>query len=93
MANITQNGINFTVETGGLTHAGWDKKYTNAMNILGGVYDPDLDDIEKSINAVEIDWNGADLYGATGKWPASGEYIKTTGQLLAAFRFAYNHNN
>lgn len=56
---IHQDGIDFTVETGKLTHAGWDKKYTNANNILDGVYDPDPQNIEESINAVEIDWNGA----------------------------------
>ena len=56
---IHQDGIDFTVETGSKTHQGWGKKYTNADNILDGVYDPDSQNIEKSINAVEIDWNGS----------------------------------
>lgn len=72
---INQNGINFAVETGGKTHAGWGKKYTNANNILDGVYDPDPQNIEKSINAVEIDWNGAQI--------EDNVIINSTGDLLS----------
>ena len=82
---IQQSEVNFTVETGKKTHVGWDKKYTNINNILNDVYDPDPQNLEKSINAVEIDWNGATWTGITGSVPST---INTTGDLLKAIKYA-----
>jgi len=78
---INQSGIDFTVETGGKTHQGWGKKYTNLNNILNGVYDPDQQNVEKSINTVEIDWNGAVLKGADLENNANLT-LNTSGDLL-----------
>ena len=75
MAIIEQNNINFTVPVGGKTHAGWDKKYTNTNNLLDGFYDPDPSAVEMSINAIEIDWNGAEV--------DENVTINTTGELLS----------
>ena len=87
MANTTinQNGVNFTVVTGGYTHQGWDKKYTNINNLLNGVYDPDTSSIEKSINAIEIDWNSAQFPNSTPEPPST---INTTGDLIKAIKWA-----
>ena len=79
MANtktITQNNINFTVDIREDQYQGWDKKYTNQNNILDGVYAPDGESF--GINAVEIDWNGAQWSSITGAQPST---ITTTGEL------------
>lgn len=76
MATITQNNIDFTnVQASNIYAAGG--KFSISMNDDGtGKFDTTLtgDEITKSLNAVEIDWNGANL----------GSYIiNTTGQLLS----------
>ena len=86
MATINQNGVNFNIETGGYTHQGWGKKYTNANNILDGVYDPDPQDIYKSLNAIEIDWNSAIWSSIPGTTVPTT--INTTGDLLKAIKYA-----
>ena len=80
MANtktITQNNINFTVDIREDQYQGWGEKYTNQNNILDGVYDPDGESF--GINAVEIDWNGAQCSNITGAQPST---ITTTGELM-----------
>ena len=75
MGTIQQSNINFNnVPVGSDQFNGWGTKYTNMNNVLYGKYDPDPENIEKSFNAVEIDWNGAQL-GTT--------IINTTGELLS----------
>ena len=77
MATIKQDNINFNVNKDAIFASGG--KYTHTSNIDGSVFDADYfaenpNDITKSINAIEIDWNGAQL----------GELIiNTTGQLLS----------
>ncbi len=63
MANtktITQNDISFTVDTRGTQYQGWGKKYANSNN-KGDVYPADPSSIAFGINALEIDWNGAQI--------------------------------
>ena len=81
MANIKQDNINFNVNKDAIFASGG--KYTHTSNIDGGVdgsvFDADYfaenpNDITKSINAVEIDWNGAQL---------GDKEINTTGELLS----------
>lgn len=50
---ITQNNVEFSVDTLGDNYQGWDKKYTNIENIIGGEYDPNGESL--SVNAVDID--------------------------------------
>ena len=86
MANtktITQNDISFIVDTRSTQYQGWDKKYANQGNILNGVYDPDGESF--GINAVEIDWNGAEWPSSTATTPST---INTTGDLINAIKYA-----
>ena len=53
---ITQNNVEFSVDTLGNNYQGWDKKYTNISNIIDGEYDPDAGGA-LSVNAVDIDCN------------------------------------
>ena len=54
---ITQNNVEFSVDTLGDNYQGWDKKYTNISNIIdngnGDEYDPDGESL--GVNAVDID--------------------------------------
>lgn len=50
---ITQNNVEFSVDTLGNKYQGWDKKYTNMTNIIDGEYDPDGESL--GVNAVDID--------------------------------------
>ena len=78
MATITQNNVNFNnVSVGSGAFNGWGTKYTNSLNLLDGKYDPDPENIEKSFNAIEIDWNGAQTNHPTYKT------LNTTGQFCA----------
>ena len=85
MANtktITQNDISFTVDTRSTQYQGWGKKYANLNNVLDGVYDPDGESF--GINAIEIDWNGAEITSTV--FPAmntTSNTINTTGDLLS----------
>ena len=80
MATITQNNINFTkVNADNIYAAGG--KYSISMNDDGtGKYDTTIpgDEITKSINAVEIDWNGA-----TTTMSEEQKVINTTGELIS----------
>ena len=77
MATIVQDNINFTVNSD--TVFSKNGKYTHGSNIDGNKFDAEYfaenpNDLAKSFNAIEIDWNGAQL----------GELIiNTTGQLLS----------
>jgi hypothetical protein len=50
---ITQNNVEFSVDTLGNNYQGWDKKYTNINNIIDSEYDPDGESL--GVNAVDID--------------------------------------
>lgn len=66
MATFSQNGIQFTASKTGNPLPG---KYGNGDN--GNFNDAENDGVYTFVNAVEIDWNGADLYGTTGIWPTN----------------------
>jgi hypothetical protein len=87
MATITQNNVNFNnVPVGSGAFNGWGTKYTNSVNLLEGKYDPDPENVEKSFNAIEIDWNGAQLgnkLDPSTLTPGEAIIIETTGQLLS----------
>ena len=77
MGNFQQSGVNFTIEnnfqTGEKKHP-VKGKLVSAWNDYAGY---EQDDASKLINAVEIDWNGADLANATAKWPSGTATINT----------------
>lgn len=75
MANFVQDGINFTIsnnlQSGEKLHNIKGKLQTISYPFC----DYEGDDASKLINAVEIDWNGADL--------GNSYYINTTGEKNA----------
>ena len=84
MATLTQNGINFTLNAESVTPFGG--KYVNRSNFdtstdLYNVNQNKLDNlgVSMSFNAVEIDWNDAEL-GEVNGIPLGT--IKTTGDLI-----------
>lgn len=87
MATIQQNDINFTnvqadsifMVTGKFSRAANNDGSGNFDTTLGG------DEIAKSFNAVEIDWNGADFDNAPGTKPST---INTTGDLINAIKWS-----
>ena len=82
MANTTiiqQNNINFTVDTRINRYTGWGKKYSNANNIGDTSYPADPSSMVFGMNAIEIDWNDAEL-GEVNGIPLGT--IKTTGDLI-----------
>lgn len=90
MATLNQNGINFTLNADVLGWTG-NGKYTNTSNYDDntGLYTQNQTKLDKrgvavSVNAVEIDWNGATLsyVNQPGVLDASNQ-VNTTGQLLA----------
>ena len=70
MATFKQNGIQFTALQGQLKPTG---KFSKASN--GNFYDAALDGVDPIINAVEIDWNNAEV--------DENLIINTTGELLS----------
>ena len=72
MSTINQNGIDFNNINVGEKVFSTGGKYSHVDNTWDGVYDPA--DLYMSVNAVEIDWQGAQLGSTT---------INTTGQLLS----------
>ena len=93
--NLTQNNINFTVNTTEST-GGFATKRTNSNLISGGKYDVNLkqqlidgnhesDWGGFSVNAVDIDWNGAEFPNTT---PLAPSTINTTGDLINAIKWA-----
>ncbi|MBO7558027.1 MAG: hypothetical protein J6T52_05990 [Bacteroidaceae bacterium] len=87
MATIQQNNVNFTnVQSDPIFMV--TGKFSRAANNDGsGNFDTELtgDEIAKSFNALEIDWNGA-------QWPNSTTFtptiINTTGDLINAIKWA-----
>lgn len=83
MATLTQSNVTFTLNADIVSPFGG--KYTNDMNFDAdtGLYNVDQTKLNslgvgKSVNAVEIDWNGAKL--GIGEDNSTG--ITTTGELL-----------
>ena len=83
MATLTQSNVTFTLNADVVSPFGG--KYTNDMNFDAdtGRYNVDQTKLNslgvgKSVNAVEIDWNGAKL--GIGEDNSTG--ITTTGELL-----------
>ena len=79
MATLTQNEIVFTLNDDTVTP--FSGKYTNDQNFDAntGLYDIDQNKLNtvgvyKSVNAIEIDWNGAEVDENT--------VLNTTGDLL-----------
>lgn len=80
--------INFsTLNTTNELANGWDSKYTYSDNLTGGVYKADGQGTTPSfsINAVDIDWNGAQWPNTT---PSAPTTVKTTGDLISAIKYA-----
>ena len=88
MAEIIQNNIQFTkVQNDNIFAAGG--KYSISANDDGtGKYDTSIpgEEITKSFNAVEIDWNGAKP--GIGEDATNG--ITTTGELLSSNKGVYS---
>ena len=81
MATLNQDSINFTNIAADKIF-GVEAKYSASMNDDGtGKFDTTLtgDELAKSINAVEIDWNGAIV---------SGQELNTTGEVLSSYKVA-----
>ena len=80
MSNFKQNGINFTIENN-FTNG---EKIHSVKGKISSANNPyldysDEDNASKLINAVEIDWNDAQVNGQT---------ISTTGQMLSLLQQA-----
>ena len=73
MANFKLNGIQFTADNSTLKTTG-AKTVKFGITDNGDFSDAATDGVETFVNAVEIDWNGAQLGTTT---------INTTGQLLS----------
>lgn len=89
MAKIVQDNINFTVNSD--TVFSKNGKYTHGSNINGNKFDAEYfaenpNDLTKSFNAIEIDWNSAILpaYSPSG--------LNTTGEILGVLNTAYNNS-
>ena len=78
MATFKQNGIQFTALQGQLKPTG---KFSKASN--GNFYDAALDGVDPIINAVEIDWNNAEV--------DENLIINTTGELLSWIKSINTH--
>ena len=84
MATITQNGILFNnIKTAGVRTDTWP------IYLGGNQQGPDEDG--GVINAVDIDWNGADFTNAPGT--DTPTTINTTGQLIDAIKWASKKGN
>ena len=92
MSTINQNGINFNNINVGEKVFSTGGKYSHVDNTWDGVYDPA--DIYMSVNAVEIDWQGATLshVNQPNVLDASNQ-VNTTGQLLALINDLQNQIN
>ena len=86
MATLNQNGITFTLNGDSVTTI--DGKVTTSGNFdaTTGLYTQnqsklDAKGVAKSFNAVEIDWNGAEITSTA--FPSMDRTINTTGDLLS----------
>lgn len=91
MATLKQSNVNFTLNADVATPYGG--KYTNSQNFDSstGLYNVNQNKlnnigVDKSFNAVEIDWNEADFDGAPGN--ENPGTINTTGDLIKAINWA-----
>ena len=81
MATFNQNGVQFTATQG----QSLPNKYGNGYN--GDFTDAETDGVEKFVNAVDIDWNEADLSSAASSFANAADTapvstITTTGELV-----------
>lgn len=89
MANIIQDNTTFNVSSD--TVFAKNGKYSHGSNVDGNKFDAEYfsenpDDLSKSFNAVEIDWNNAQLGNKVDSatlTPGEEIIIQTTGQLLS----------
>ena len=87
MATIQQNNINFTSVNSDPIFMVSGKFSKSDNNDGSGNFDTELrgDEIAKSFNALEIDWNGAQWPNSTASTPTT---INTTGDLINAIKWA-----
>lgn len=87
MATIQQNNINFTNVNADSIFMVSGKFSRTANNDGTAHFDTTLggNEISKSFNALEIDWNGADFENAPGTKPST---ITTTGDLINAIKWS-----
>lgn len=79
MASFTQDGIQFTSVLKG---KGLPGKYGNAVDQRWTAGDISTSlNTQKNINAVQIDWNGAEITSTA--FPSMDRTINTTGDLLS----------
>lgn len=81
MSTINQKGIDFNNINVGEKVFSTGGKYSHVDNTWDGVYDPA--DIYMSVNAVEIDWQGAKLPNVSLSYLQNNNTINTSGDLLA----------
>ena len=78
---------NFKHITTGQSVFGAGGKYTHSQNTDDGSYDPDLNSIVPSFNAIEIDWNG---YQVGNNLEYGVNYIDTTEDLFTYIKELVN---
>lgn len=81
------NISNFKHITTGQSVFGASGKYTHSQNTYMSTYDPDLNDIVPSFNAIEIDWNG---YQVDSKYGVDSGFIDTTEDLFTYIKGLVN---
>ena len=84
MATINQSGINFNNINKDAVYSATGK-YSHYANTDNGNFDVDYlsenpDDIAKSFNAIENDWNGAVV--------GENKTLNTTGEVLSRYKVA-----
>lgn len=79
---------NFKHITTGQSVFGAGGKYTHSQNTDDGSYDPDLNSIVPSFNAIEIDWNG---YQVDSKYGVSS--IDDTEDLFTYIKGLVNYKS
>lgn len=88
MSSITQNQITFNNINADTVYKRGGK-YTHMSNANGNKFDTSLieSDLTPSFNAIEIDWNGANLSSAASSFANAADTvpvstITTTGELM-----------
>lgn len=81
MATFSQNGIQFTATKGNVLPGKYSNGHNDEFNTA------QIDGVEPLINAVEIDWNGADLSSAASSFANAADTapvstITTTVELI-----------
>ena len=79
MANYSENGVKFTVGDVGI--------FTSGMKIARGKYNKDsYENIlgpQKIINAIDIDWNNAEVEGLSSNINSTAQLLKLIGELYS----------